>query len=282
MPHHRPAPPQLATLHTKPSWHNRAGRIDRSACIELRAAELWRHAAFPPLRLPGYTERLTSAPAQAPAHAARSAPRTDSTSPPRRRGSRPCCIATARQAIDARFLHHLHQQRKPQQLAGDHRSRKSNIMKCRYRDAPYITAANPNKGATRLKRLGLPEFDWEQTIAIQRWFFPLPPRFDPYLNCMQPRHRLQHFLQCPRCKRKVVKLFLPLCTAEEARDACFAQEYITLLNTHPLTRNAPATPLDAAIAARYGPLFQPRTLACRTCLHLRYGQARGKRAGHFR
>ncbi|MCC6907010.1 MAG: hypothetical protein IT430_03630 [Phycisphaerales bacterium] len=274
MPHYRPTPPQLATLHTKPSWHNRAGRTDRSACIELRTSELWRHADFPPHRLPGYNTRLSNAPAPASP--------SDSSAPPRPRGTRPCRIAIARVTLDARFLNNLHEKRKPQQLAGDLRSRKSNIMKCRYREAPYITAANPNKGATRLKRLGLPADDWTQTIAVERWFFPLPPRFDPYLNCMQPRYRLQHFLQCPRCKRKVTKLFLPLCTADEYRDAGFAQEYITLLNTHPLTRNAPATPLDAAIATRYTPLFQPRTLLCRTCLHLRYGEARGKRAGHFR
>ena len=35
-------PPTLKTLRSKPSWHNRNGRIDRSACFVLTAARLWR------------------------------------------------------------------------------------------------------------------------------------------------------------------------------------------------------------------------------------------------
>ncbi len=266
MPHYRPTPPQLATLHTKPTWHNRAGHPDRSACLELRASELWRYATFPTLRLPGYTNRLSRSADQ------------NSTDRAARRSTRPRCIATTTQIINPRFLRRLHDHRLPMQLVGDHRTRKSNVMKSHYRNEPGQRAANPNRGALQLKWLALPLDDWNQTITIQRWFFPLPPRFDKYLNCMQPRHRLQHFLLCPRCKTKVCKLFLPLCTHDELRDAITAQQYATLLQTHPLTRNAPITPLDAAIINRYRALFHPRTLVCRTCLHLRYGESRRREA----
>ena len=34
--------PHLPTLHRRPSWTNLAGRIDRSACLEIRASELRR------------------------------------------------------------------------------------------------------------------------------------------------------------------------------------------------------------------------------------------------
>ncbi|MEZ6191261.1 MAG: hypothetical protein R3C45_08220 [Phycisphaerales bacterium] len=34
--------PTFETFATKPSWHNRAGRIDRSACVELKPSDLWR------------------------------------------------------------------------------------------------------------------------------------------------------------------------------------------------------------------------------------------------
>lgn len=286
MPHYRPTPPQLATLHTKPTWHNRAGRADRSACLELRASELWRYATFPTLRLPGYTNRLSrfAAPDAHPPttqheHAGGGAASTDASQAhdsDRRRSSRPRCIATAAQVVTPRFLRRLHDYRLPMQLVGDHRTRKSNVMKSHYRNEPGQRAANPNRGALQLKWLALPIDDWTQTITIQRWFFPLPPRFDPYLNCMQPRHRLQHFLLCPRCKTKVCKLFMPLCTHDELRDAITAQQYATLLQTHPLTRNAPITPLDAAIISRYRALFHPRSLLCRTCLHLRYGESKAR------
>ncbi|MCE9590738.1 MAG: hypothetical protein K8S99_09465 [Planctomycetes bacterium] len=40
------APPELETLDRKPSWVNRAGRVDRSACVELLVGEVWRWAVM--------------------------------------------------------------------------------------------------------------------------------------------------------------------------------------------------------------------------------------------
>jgi len=36
-----PQLPNLATMNQPPSWTNRAGRADRSMCIELRASDVW-------------------------------------------------------------------------------------------------------------------------------------------------------------------------------------------------------------------------------------------------
>ncbi len=41
-------PLELPTLDQKPSWTNRAGRVDRSACFVLRCSTLWRDAEYQP------------------------------------------------------------------------------------------------------------------------------------------------------------------------------------------------------------------------------------------
>ena len=205
--------PNLTTLAAKPSWLNRAGQVDRSACLELRAANLWPHATF----------------------------RTYRGS--RRPGSRHPKSLTQREAVatykvTANLLFILHSQISPRTLAGDWRTHKSNAMKMSRTSggtsmdhrvavakrsaateshAPGLDfglPANPNKGAARTKMLGLPT-DWTQDVRLERW------RLHDRLA--------QHFLICPNCMQRCLKLFLPLCTEAELRDALTAQLW---LRTH--------------------------------------------------
>jgi len=236
--------PPLETLHTRPSWHNGAGRIDRSACVELRASDVHPTVLFPPPRRHNRTKGLETA--------------TTAT-------------------VTARFLSELHDHRVPRHLVGDLRTSKSNVM--RRPNQPVRTdkhirlhepgpAINPNKGATRTKMLGL-WADWSQNIRIER-------------------HRLherlaQHFLICPLCKKKYVKLFMPMCTREEARDADLAEPWINRLDAF-FQRTRRAMPADvlhqrAEVIARYGVLFEEgRRLLCRKCIGLRYGALHKPRA----
>ena len=81
--------PELPTLHTKPSWLNRAGRVDRSACVELRASEIKRLLGGGVL---GETRE------------------------------KPGLEGSATSTIRAEFLEKLHASRQPRSLAGDHRT----------------------------------------------------------------------------------------------------------------------------------------------------------------
>ncbi|MCH7849135.1 MAG: hypothetical protein IIB53_12315 [Planctomycetes bacterium] len=122
-------------------------------------------------------------------------------------------------------------------------------------------ALNPNKGAPQTKFLGLWEH-WSQTIRIERW------RLHDRLA--------QHFLMCPSCNQKFRKLFMPMCTREETRDADLAQAWINQLDAHQRVKPS-LTAHRATLLDRYGLLFTTgRRLVCRKCLGLRYGQVRNK------
>jgi hypothetical protein len=229
MPPVNPIPPALQTFADRPSWLNRAGRVDRSACIELKASDLWR------LVPDGDWRPLT-----------------------RRAQSGPHLLADTRASVTAYQLADLHDARNPFTLKGDRRTPKSNAMKSPRR---ISGGANPNKGQSRIKMLGLPT-DWSQALTIQRW------RLHPQLA--------QHFFACPSCKQRALKLFLPLCTQPELRDALTAQLWLGS-NEKRIARSSTLRPQASDLIARYGPLFPPRRLVCRKCLHLRYGDARRPR-----
>ena len=285
-----PAPPDLATLHRKPSWHNRAGNVDRSACLEIRASELWR------LIHPRKFQRTPSAAGRQ---------------------------ASAAITIDSTFIFNLHQTRLPRTLIGDQRTPKSNAMKTardgsprrRHRkphDQPWIALAdstdfhypNPNKGAARTKMLGLWTGDepgyinagpWKQTIAVERW--------RRTSRAAQPRRRAgshqrshipahEHFLICPQCKTKRKKLFMILAHEQEVIDAEMAEGWINLIDAHPnwhrvCTADEALSAKRARLISRYGLLFRDRRLLCAACLGLRWGEVRksrrhdtGERAAH--
>ncbi|MFG0251403.1 MAG: hypothetical protein ACF8NJ_00855, partial [Phycisphaerales bacterium JB038] len=87
-----------------------------------------------------------------------------------------------------------------------------------------------------------------------------------------PAGRTQHFLRCPTCPRKCVKLYLPQCTQQESDDALRAQRHLQHLARH--FPNHPGTDHEALLHARYHLLFHPRQLKCRHCLGIRYGETR--------
>lgn len=296
MPSIAPPLPAFRTFNLKPSWHNRAGRVDRSACLELRASEVRRKADLKPRRTTASLE------------------------------------AVGEVTVSARFLFNLHRKRLPQQLAGDYRTTKSNAMKpppprkrpshtraegeasippqwqggctgvgrdqgiqrpaaCRSHPHPHPLnprpsspkspslqacrhplADNPNRGATRTKRLGLYasgdapgiEEDWKQTVRVER-------------------HRLherlaQHFLICPICGNKYVKLFMVMCTSAEVEDAEDAEAWLKIMEGRyqAARRTVPAElmKIRAQLLERYGLIFRGRRLVCRKCLKIRYGERR--------
>ncbi len=254
-------PPPLRARHAQPSWVNRAGRIDRSACVELRASDVWRFAEFATIAHPCH-------------HGARN----------------PGLVHGYREAaseinVSARFLARIQHNRRPRHLQGDLRTTKSNAMRQsvlpplplgegggeglqrkHIRTHNPEPALNPNKGAPQTKMLGLWE-GWSQTIRIERW------RLHDRLA--------QHFLICPACDQKFRKLFLPMCTKDEARDADLAESWIDQLEARCRFTRTPLPPSlmaqRASLFDRYGLLFRDeRQLLCRNCLGLRYGEVRKK------
>ncbi len=277
-----PPSPPLGTLNQRPSWVNLTGRVDRSACLELRASEVWPHVRF--------------------------------TAPPREAASGRRMVpvpvafkeASGTLQISAHFLYRLHTGRLPRRLRGDMRTTKSNVMRRHHTSVPGPAAEgegsprkhlrihdpgpafNPNKGVTFRwggKMLGL-WADWSQTIRVERW---------------RLHERLaQHFLICPNslsrsngegggegpqhCLGKVMKLFMPLCTVQEAADADLAEGWINLLDGRDRAAGIPLSPSlmaqRALLITRYGLLFTDgRRLRCRNCLRMRYGSCWALRTG---
>ena len=224
-----PDTPTLQTMAHRPSWLNRAARVDRSTCVELKASDLWR-------LVPDGDWRPRTCRAQSGAH----------------------LIADTQASVTAYQLADLHDARNPFALKGDRRTKKSNAMQSPRR---ISGGANPNKGQSRTKMLGLPT-DWSQILTIQRW------RLHPQLA--------QHFFACPNCKRRALKLFLPLCTQPELRDALTARLWLDA-NEKRIATSSTLRPQASTLIARYGPLFPPRRLLCRKCLGLRYGDVRPPR-----
>jgi hypothetical protein len=102
-----PDPPHLPTLDALPSWCNNAARVDRSACVEIRAAELWRFAELMPVRFSPVPTRTGEAP-----------------------GERETRLeAVGEITITGRFLFNLHRTRLPRRLKGDWRTDRANAMK---------------------------------------------------------------------------------------------------------------------------------------------------------
>lgn len=271
MPAIAPDCPHLPTFDQRPSWANNHGdgrRVDRSACLEVRASELWPRVTLRPCRR-RRRRRTTSGDHQ---------------------GKRWTILeATGSITITAHLVDELHGLRFPRRLEGDARTTKANAL----RPASMKTVAlpgdraererqrrhkrvhtpapafNPNKGATQTKRLGLwapgntsdlPE-GWTQTIRIERWKLH--------------EHLTTHFLICPECDGRKKKLFMILCRRDEMRDAEFAEGWIKMLDARygaarvPLP--APLLAHRAALMDRYGLLFRGRRLTCGQCLALRYG-----------
>ncbi|MFK7789108.1 MAG: hypothetical protein AB8C95_06360 [Phycisphaeraceae bacterium] len=277
------SPPKLATLNTKPTWHNRAGRVDRSACLTLTAAKHWRH-----LTDRAWTYRYPAR--QSIRHA---------------KGK---CDRFADLRYWARDLWTLHKNEQPYPLQGDFRTTKSNAMRAHstrnnftqriqgQRNAPIHGdgTINPNRGVgfNFYKRLGL-DCMWQTNLRIERY--------------VQHANLKQHFFVCPVCDDKndseiaatlrvagpagrrpaaigntrskslppgrITKLYLPLCTPREYEDAHIAETWLKT-NVNP---NRPLSPIALQLIERYSELFAGaggRQLRCRQCLGLRYGEVK--------
>lgn len=300
------APPHLKTLHTRPTWHNRAGRIDRSACFTLPVTRLWRGIAEQDW---AYTFAARQPVWQAKGRCDRRAERT----------------------FTAHDLWVMHQSEQPYPLRGDLRTTKANALRdtarptrraCAPARAQYMRQddvlgdgpVNPNRGlgfSIGLKMLGLNAM-WQTTFTIERY--------------VQHAKLKQHFLVCPVCgdqdvstaatrhvagpavrrtadvstsvgdtgrtrggtsppaknrglpRGRVARLYLPLCTAQERADARIAELW---LNAHQRP-NRPLSPEALQLIKRYGELFDThggRQLRCRQCLGLRYGEVKQALAG---
>lgn len=186
-----PAPPQLKSLHTRPTWHNRAGRIDRSACFTLTASQLWR-------RIPDDDWAYRVKP---PSNA--SADAFDQYGRPitPRRLPKGLCDRYATRTLWARDLWLMHKWQWPRTLQGDHRTPRSNAMRMGVGSSALgvgkkpgpqnptpITQnpPNPNRGVgfNLYKMLGL-NCLWQTTLTIERY--------------VQHAKLKQHFLVCPVC-----------------------------------------------------------------------------------
>ena len=108
-----PSPPDLPTLDVKATWHNRAGRVDRSCCFVLTAASLWR-------QLPDECWRHTQHVDAVSAKRLISGQSTGHRRHPDRVGSI---------TLSARDLWHYHRFEKPSPLRGDFRTTKANAFK---------------------------------------------------------------------------------------------------------------------------------------------------------
>jgi hypothetical protein len=289
MSRHEPPPPLLESFDRPPTWLNRAGRVDRSACFTLRVATYWR-------TLPDDAWR-------------------DQRTNDHLRRRRPERVGTIE--LCAHDLWVLHRFENPRPLEGDRRTTKSNAMRVgkgreRAEPAPYSPSSssspspsplipNPNRGvgfSMGLKMLGLPAA-WESTLTIERY--------------RQHARLSQHFWVCPVCGSgdasedatsdacpvsasgvrrppamaakkslppgRVSKLYLPLCTPREWDDAQVAWLW---LRTH-VRPTAPLSPAAAGLIERYGELFPVqggRSLRCRSCLGLRYGEVKAHQPAH--
>ncbi|MEO0474638.1 MAG: hypothetical protein AAF085_01530 [Planctomycetota bacterium] len=277
-----PIIPNLASLHTKPSWHNRAGRVDRSACFVLTVSKHWRE-----IPEDDWTYRLGLPPSEQW--------RLDHPRQPHDvRGIKGLCDRYAEVTFWARDLWLLHKGEQPYPLQGDFRTAKSNAMKSGT-SAQWVREdailgdgpTNPNRGIgfNQYKMLGLDAM-WSSTLRIER--------------IVQHEKLRQHFFVCPVCAEKenkeraggrrppgqtkspgerrspaiATKLYLPLCTPREREDALLAQLW---LNSHPHIVSNPNRPLTSEVIQlieRYRELFEPRQLRCRKCLGLRYGEVK--------
>ena len=247
-----PSPPDLPTLDVKATWHNRAGRVDRSCCFVLTAASLWR-------QLPDECWRHTQ---HVDAVSAKRLISGQSTGPrrfPDRVGSL---------ALSARDLWHYHRFEKPSPLRGDFRTTKANAFK-------------PAADATRWwKEVSAHEADASRpssSAAASHAGEPPANQATPGRGpaAIHTRGDTSAARQKKRPSKlppgRVTKLFLPLCTPREWEDAQLAHLWLAT-HTNP---NRPHTPGTLRLINRYAELFPGRQLRCRQCLGLRYGEVKG-------
>lgn len=311
-------PPRLPTLRLRPSWLNNNNRLDRGACVEVRLSEIRRLAGcvrFQPQIWPDMDKvRLPVQP-------------LPNERPALNKHGR---ISTGVFTITARQLHQLQDHRLPRQMAGDRRTKRAGAMRPFYykdgdvfhfrvkrNDGPQLVTfdrgldANPNRGATRTKMLGITEY-WSQQLRIEKWIFP--KRIQPayYLICpgFASVRRGSHSSSPGRDGREALAVrgysypappiaAAPLSTCPAGRKPpkpdrngkyecpqrclkllmiqCTPQEFadaeaaLMWMASIPQPYLATMRPHINELLLRYGPILPPRMLLCPRCLGVRYG-----------
>jgi len=242
--------PTLSTLDQPATWHNRAGRVDRSCCFVLTAASLWR-------QLPDECWRHTQHVDAVSAKRLISGQSTGHRRFPDRVGSI---------TLSARDLWHYHRFEKPSPLRGDFRTTKANAFK----PAADATRWWKEVSEAAASHAGKTQADSRRATDAGRHASgraqPSGARRSP-ANQTPPSQRPSGGLPTGR----VTKLFLPLCTPREWEDAQLAHLWLAT-HTNP---NRPHTPDTLRLINRYAELFPGRQLRCRQCLGLRYGEVKG-------
>lgn len=190
--------PNLLTLAQPPSWLNANGRLDRSACCEVTVAEIRRFAGSVRYAYRRRNEKPVRRPIE---------PLPNEQRAPNRHGRR----ATGTFRLTANHLATVIARRLPRSLGGDWRTTRAIVMRPRWfdptepfrfragcKDASEIIPfdagleANPNKGATRTKLIGIWE-TWYQPVRLEKWQFPTRKLPGYFLVC--PGHALAQQLQ---------------------------------------------------------------------------------------
>ncbi len=253
---------QLVDLLGLPSWCNQAGRVDRSACLEIKASDV--------ARLVG---RDGSGWVDAPSAAGR--------------------VRTAVVTLDIYDLRGWAKLRPAVMLAGDRRGPRANAMCDEGVRVPRVGEklepgeyVNPNHGRWASKWLGL-AISWTQTIRLEQWRLHPDQGLHTYLVCpcggrlplptaargptgqdvagLSTRERGHAAWGCPQ---RVNKLLLVRCTQKELRAMIAAERWIHQLSARDWPRELGRVKL---VRERLGMLMGLRTAVCRRCLGVRYG-----------
>ena len=267
--------PQFATFDQPPSWTNQAGNIDRAACMEVFAKDVWRRGIF------------------------RETPTANGR------------ISTGIVILTADWLLAMDRKRRPRALSGDYRTAQANAMRppgvparrARRGLTPGVPTpyhdfglhVNPNKGACRVKKLGVPD-TWTHPLRVELWKLSEAITKRPFLicpnlkncppNCPSPLDwklagydpRLPGLSTIARgsklnmeiCPQRVLKLFIVQCTEAELYDAFAAQTWIRTL---PPGLRVKHDRFIGRLVQRYGLLFHPRRLMCQRCLGIKYNES---------
>lgn len=125
-----------------------------------------------------------------------------------------------------------------------------------------IPSASPQAGAKRVSRRGTSDAPGPVHCNSLSVSFAVHP---PPLSTRKPGREHPSSKRCPQ---RCLKLLMVQCTEEEYNDAQIAQLWINSIPAHLVPKRREQI---NALAARYGPICQPRTLLCPRCLGVRYG-----------
>lgn len=238
--------PGFGTLGELASWVTRTGRVDRSACAELRAGQVVVER--------GMMKRVWCGGGWA---------------------------LRGEAEVTGEYLQALLDAAPVRRLVGDYRGGRANAMRYVGGDVPEDRhflhpcerrlLPNPNRGASRVKVLGLPGVDGEgggeggrEGRKEGRWV----QRVGVVHRSYKGFGGFRRFVVCPKCGGEVTCLLMPLCTRAEYVEA---QSALCWVRAQWAVRpNGPGTAGVARLQDRYGLLWPVRRLLCIKCLGVKY------------